>query len=156
MKPTQDQLAALLSEKVIPYAERINMPYLGYYLLRETLSAKLLGESETPILYWIGKELGEQIPIDSATGLIIPFIRLGLGKLEVRREADKQWVFVLTHSIFDYIAAERLGQQLSFECGLIAGAITRWQQHEAAASLELYPAAPGKKAEVHITVQLEQ
>jgi hypothetical protein len=132
-----EQLAALLSPEVIAYAERMNMPYLGYHVLRETITSKLLGESEAAILYWLGKDLGRAIPIQSASGLVLPFIRLGLGKLDVLEEAEQRYRFRLAHTIYAYMSAERKSRALSLECGVIAGAIGRWREREAYARMEL-------------------
>lgn len=132
-----DQLAALLPPQSIPYAERMNMPYLGYHLLRETLTNTLLGESESAILYWLGKDMGRKIPIQSGNGLIHPFIRLGLGQLDLLEESQQHVHYSLTHTIYGYMSAERLSRALSLECGIIAGAIEQWQSKEAQAQLEL-------------------
>jgi hypothetical protein len=136
MKQT-DQLAALLSPDAIAYAERMNMPYLGYHVFRETITSKLLGESEAAILYWMGKDLGRVIPIQSASGLVLPFIRLGLGKLDVLEEAERKYRFRLAHTIYPYMSAERKSSALSLECGVIAGAIERWRERDAYAQMEL-------------------
>lgn len=154
MRSSDDQLAALLSPEMIRYAERINMPYLGYHLLRERLTTKLLGESESPILYWIGKDIGKHIPIDSADGLVLPFIRLGLGQLDVLERTENRYVFRLFHSIYDVMTMERLGSTLSFECGVIAGAISCWRNHPAHAQMELFPGASGRPTEAHIIVTM--
>lgn len=132
-----DQLAALLPAPSIAYAERINMPYLGYHLLRETLTSTLLGESESPILYWMGKNLGKKIPIQSATGMILPFIRLGLGQLDLLEESPRQICYSLTHSIYSHMSEERLSRTLALECGVIAGSVEQWQAKEAVAQLEV-------------------
>jgi len=132
-----DQLSTLLSPDVIPYAERISMPYLGYHLLRETLTSKLLGESEAPILFWMGKDVGSQIAIRSASGMILPFIRLGLGKLDLLEEGESSIRYRLFHSIYLYMTPDRLRRTLSFECGIITGAVTRWRHWDAQTRLEL-------------------
>jgi len=136
MKDT-DQLAALLPPQSIPHAERISMPYLGYHFLRETLTNCLLGESESPILYWLGKDMGRKIPIQSAGGIILPFIRLGLGQLDLLTESGDRIQYKLSHTIYSYQTAERLSKALSLECGIIAGAIEQWQNKETDAQLEI-------------------
>lgn len=154
MSQSADQLASLLPPDVIVYAERLNMPYLGYHFLRETLTSKLLGESESAILYWLGKDLGKQIPIQSAAGLTFPFIRLGLGKLDLIEEREKQYTFLLTHTIYNYMSPERMGRALSLESGIIAGAISRWRARDAHAELEVYPPSSEEKGKVTIKVVL--
>ena len=135
--PENDQLAALLPASSITYAERINMPYLGYHLLRETLTSTLLGDSESPILYWVGKNLGRNIPIRSAEGIILPFVRLGLGQLDLLETSVGRICYKLTHSIHSCMTEERLNRTLALECGVIAGAVERWQEKETAARLEM-------------------
>lgn len=133
----KDQLAELLPPQSIPYAERMNMPYLGYHLLRETLTNTLLGDSESPILYWLGKDLGRKIPIQSSNGPILPFIRLGLGQLDLLEESEERIVYKLTHAIFHYQTPERLSRSLSFETGIIAGCIEQWKGRETYSTLEI-------------------
>jgi len=135
--PDHDQLAALLPASFIAQAERINMPYLGYHLLRETLTRTLLGESESPILYWVGKNLGRNIPIQSAEGIILPFIRLGLGQLDLLESSPGRICYKLTHYIHGCMPEKRLSRTLALECGIIAGAVEKWQQKETAAQLEI-------------------
>ncbi|MGN7471288.1 DUF2507 domain-containing protein [Brevibacillus sp. SAFN-007a] len=136
MKDT-DQLAALLPPETIPIAERLHMPYLGYHLLRETLTNALLGDSESPILYWLGKDIGRKIPIRSSTGPILPFIRLGLGQLDLVEETADAIVYKLTHTIRDYQTPERLSRTLSLEAGIIAGSIEQWKGRDTSAQLEI-------------------
>ncbi|MGG3886407.1 DUF2507 domain-containing protein [Brevibacillus panacihumi] len=146
MKET-DQLSALLPTASIAYAERMNMPYLGYHLLRETLTQTLLGESESPILYWVGKNMGRKIPIQSANGIILPFIRLGLGQLDLLKESEQHLHYSLSHTIYPYMSQERLSRTLSLECGVIAGAIEEWRGKETLVQMEL-----GQKGSVQIHV----
>lgn len=113
------------------------MPYLGYHLLRETLTHTLLGESEGPILHWLGKEWGRKIPIQSANGLILPFIRLGLGQLDLLDESADCTTYKLSHTIYRHMSQERLIRSLSLECGIVAGAIEQWQRKETTAELEV-------------------
>lgn len=136
MKDT-DQLAALLPPQTIPVTERMHMPYLGYHLLRETLTNTLLGESESPILYWLGKDIGRKIPIQSSSGPILPFIRLGLGQLDLVEESEEVIVYKLSHTIHAYQTPERLSRTLSLEAGIIAGSIERWKGKDTSSQLEI-------------------
>jgi hypothetical protein len=154
MKTVQDKLAQLLPAEIIAHAERTSMPYLGYHLLRQTICTQLLGESEAPILHWMGKEIGRKIRIESAHGLLFPFIRLGLGKLDLMEETANRYSYRLTHPMFDHLPAERLGKSLSLECGILAGAISRWREREATVHLEIHQTEGGAKLEARISVQL--
>ncbi len=153
MRHAVEPLSPLLSEEAIPHLEQMNMPYLGYHLLRETLTRKLLGESEGPILYWLGKDIGGQITIQSPHDLVLPFIRLGLGKLDVTHQSADRCAFTLMHSVFSLLSAERLARTLQFECGLIAGSVGRWQGRNAQAELDVAVAsAADKRPQVRIVV----
>ncbi|NGQ94410.1 DUF2507 domain-containing protein [Brevibacillus sp. SYP-B805] len=154
MKPVEDQLAALLPVTAIPHAEMTSMPYLGYHLLRQTLTQQLLGSSEAPILHWLGKDIGRQIPIHSAQGLVLPFIRLGLGKLELMQESPDRYLYRLTHPMFEHLPIERLGTSLSLECGILAGALGQWRGMEADVKLELHHNPADKRREARISVTL--
>lgn len=136
MKET-DQLSALLPQETIAYAERMNMPYLGYHLLRERLTPALLGDSESAILYWLGKDIGQKIPIQSPAGIILPFMRLGLGQLDLIDQSERRIHFKLTHTIFSCMSEQRLACALSLECGIIAGALETWSGRETSAQLVL-------------------
>ncbi|USG64239.1 DUF2507 domain-containing protein [Brevibacillus ruminantium] len=133
----QEQLEALLSVPVISDIERIHMPYLGYHLFRERLTQTMLGESEQAILHWLGKDIGRKIPIQSATGMVMPFIRLGLGQLDVLEEGARQYRYRLTHSIFRYMSTERKLRSLALECGILAGAFENWLGKEAEVRMEV-------------------
>ncbi|WNC16579.1 DUF2507 domain-containing protein [Brevibacillus brevis] len=144
MKET-DQLAALLPQESIAYAERMNMPYLGYHLFRETLTSSLLGDSESAILYWLGKDIGRKIPIRSAAGIVLPFMRLGLGQLDLVEDSEQRVHYKLSHAMFHYMPEERLSRTLSLECGIVAGAIEVWRERETTAELMLE-----KKSDIRI------
>ncbi|MBO8164501.1 MAG: DUF2507 domain-containing protein [Brevibacillus sp.] len=155
MNRTGDPLAPLLSSATISHIEQMNMPYLGYHLLRETLSIRLLGESEAPILYWTGKDLGRQMAVGSAADLVMTFIRLGLGRLEIMEQTDSHLRFRLSHSAYDYIPPDRLVRTLSLEAGLLAGAVGAWQTRRAEATLGIRNGKE-KRLEAVITVQLDK
>jgi hypothetical protein len=149
-----EPLAGLLPSDVIPHLEQMNMPYLGYHFLRETLTSTLLGESESPILFWMGKDIGKRIPIESPVGLVLPFIRLGLGKLELADDSSDHCRFTLTHSVYNFLPIERLKRSLSLECGIIAGAMSRWLGKKVKTQLRLTAGKNGKITEAQITVLL--
>lgn len=133
----EDQLDALLPSRVAADIERIHMPYLGYHLFREQITRALLGESEQAILHWLGKDIGRKIPIQSASGVVMPFIRLGLGQLDVLEEGERRYRYRLMHTAYLYMPPERLLRSLALECGIIAGAFHRWLGREAEVRMEV-------------------
>ncbi|MGC5326397.1 DUF2507 domain-containing protein [Brevibacillus sp. SYSU BS000544] len=154
MRQIVDPLATLFSSQTMAHLEQMNMPYLGFHMLRNCLTQKLLGDSEGPILYWLGKDIGSQISLQSAHDLILPFIRLGLGKLDLLEEREQLYRYSLTHSVFTHMEQERLERSLLLECGIIAGAISHWLQKEANAQLELLTSDKSKHFDVHIIISV--
>lgn len=154
MRQIIDPLATLFSSQTMAHLEQMNMPYLGFHMLRNCLTQKLLGESEGPILYWLGKDIGSQISLQSSHDLILPFIRLGLGKLDLLEERELLYRFSLTHSVFSHMELERMERSLLLECGIVAGAISTWLQKEASAQLELLTSDKSKHIDVHITISV--
>lgn len=152
MRHIVDPLASLFSSQTMAHLEQMNMPYLGFHMLRNCLTQKLLGDSEGPILYWLGKDIGSQISLQSAHDLILPFIRLGLGKLELMEEKELFYRYSLTHSVFSHLELERMERSLLLECGIVAGAISHWLQKDANAQLELLTSEKSKHIDVHITI----
>lgn len=144
MKRTTDPLSALLPAEVVSHVEQMNMPYLGYLLLRERVTQRLLGESEAPILYWTGKELGSQLIVHSLKQLELIFIRLGLGRLDLLEQDNGLINFRLTHTAFALIPLARLSRMLSWEAGLLAGAVGAWSGHPAQATVELHQETDNK------------
>ncbi|GAA4704779.1 DUF2507 domain-containing protein [Brevibacillus fulvus] len=151
MKKVDDHLSQLFPAQLITYAERINMPYLGYHLLRHYLFEKVLGESESPMLYWLGKDLSKQLTLDTTDSLSLLFIRLGLGNLTLLKRETDRYVFELSHPLYEFMPVDRLRQTLSFESGLIAGIVSDWHGRPAHAALELYQGSGGYKARIIIT-----
>lgn len=154
MRHLVDPLANLFSTQTMAHLEQMNMPYLGFHMLRNSLTQKLLGDSEGPILYWLGKDIGSQISLQSAHDLVLPFIRLGLGKLELLEEHERFYRYSLTHSVFSHMEQERMERSLLLECGMIAGAISQWLQKDANAELELLTTDKSKHIDVQITISI--
>ncbi|MGO0060052.1 DUF2507 domain-containing protein [Brevibacillus fluminis] len=125
MRTETSPLRSLIPAPLLARLEQANMPYTGYHLLRETLFTRLLGESEASILYWLGRDLGTELNIQSEDDLVLTFIQLGLGKLEPVKLEKKFAGYRLSHPQFMYYPAERLSRSLALECGIVAGALSR-------------------------------
>lgn len=125
MRTETSPLRSLIPSPLLARLEQANMPYTGYHLLRETLFTRLLGESETSILYWLGRDLGTELHLQSLDDLTLAFIQLGLGKLEPVKLEKKFAGYRLTHPLFLHYSAERLSRTLALECGIVAGALCR-------------------------------
>ncbi|MGE5703918.1 MAG: DUF2507 domain-containing protein [Clostridia bacterium] len=156
MQTELDPFHSLISPILLPHLEQATMPYTGYHLLRETVFSRLLGESEASILYWLGRDLGKELPIRSTDELTLSFIRLGLGKLEaVHQEEDRSICYRLSHPLYPFHPLERLQRSLAFECGLVAGSLGRAQGKPIHARLDVRCTGDGKPSHALITASDE-
>lgn len=153
MRTETSPLRSLIPSRLLAHMEQANMPYTGYHLLRETLSTRLLGESETAILYWLGRDLGTELHVQAMDDLTLAFIQLGLGKLEPEKTAGNFTIFRLTHPLFPYFSTERVQRSLSLECGIIAGALSRLHERTLHAQLEIVCSKDGRPEHTLICVQ---
>lgn len=152
MRTETSPLRSLIPSSLLAQMEQANMPYTGYHLLRETLFTRLLGESETSILYWLGRDLGTELHVQAPDDLIFSFIRLGLGKLEPTKQENKFACYRLTHPLFPFYATERLQRSLALECGVVAGALSRLHESSLHAELEIGCGKDGKPEQALISV----
>lgn len=140
-KKTKPDIDALHNETV---------PAFGYELLREILIPELLGEEQTAILYWSGKNLARQYPLESVEDMIHFFLEAGWGQLSVRDTNKQQMTFQLE--------SERISRQLqldkktsfAMETGFLAQQIQRLENCPADAN------EYGKKGRILITAEWDR
>ncbi|QOT01182.1 DUF2507 domain-containing protein [Brevibacterium sp. JNUCC-42] len=132
--------------------QQMNMPFAGHLFFRNVVTQELLGDCEAPILYWMGKEIGATYQIHEAEDLILAFIQLGLGKLEITSCTAKRIEYLLTHPHLTMQTTNRLERTLQFETGFIAGSISQWLERETDATLTLLARDQKKEPTAHIQV----
>ncbi|MCR8994132.1 YslB family protein [Brevibacillus laterosporus] len=155
MRQATDILQQLLPEFSVYDRQRLqqmNMPFAGHLFFRNVVTQELLGDCEAPILYWMGKEIGETYHIHAAEDLILAFIQLGLGKLELTLCTARQIEYLLTHPHLTMQTTNRLERTLQFETGFIAGSIGKWLERESNATLTLLGKDKKKEPTAHIQV----
>ncbi|MBG9771585.1 DUF2507 domain-containing protein [Brevibacillus laterosporus] len=132
--------------------QQMNMPFAGHLFFRNVVTQELLGDCEGPILYWMGKEIGETYHIHAAEDMILAFIQLGLGKLELISCTAKQIEYLLTHPHLTMQTTNRLERTLQFETGFLGGSIGNWLERETNATLTLLEKDKKKEPTAHIQV----
>ncbi|WP_017756048.1 YslB family protein [Calidifontibacillus oryziterrae] len=127
----------------------LTIPAFGYELIREALLKDLLGKDYSSILYWSGKNLARQMPLQSLDEIISFYKKSGWGNLEIIKERKGEMIFSLK-SDWIHNRLQREGE-ISFhiEAGFLAEQIRNAFGHEAEAMEE----QKKKTSEVIITVK---
>jgi len=72
-------VSTLFKESILLPPENVSNSLLGYLFFREKLLELVLGDSETNILYWVGKELGNSLVVQVIEEIEDIFLQLDLG-----------------------------------------------------------------------------
>lgn len=63
-----------------------SVPTFGYELIRDRVLSSILGKHEKAILYWAGKDLARNFPLNSIDEMITFFADAGWGELTLVKE----------------------------------------------------------------------
>ncbi|RYM06887.1 DUF2507 domain-containing protein [Sporolactobacillus sp. THM7-7] len=104
----------------------LSVPAFGYELMRNQLLPELLGEECASILYWAGRKIARQYPLDSEEQIAAFFAQAGWGKLELT-EKKKSKISFECHSplIESRIKDHPRSAVFSLEAGFIAEQMQR-------------------------------
>ncbi|MCO7124779.1 YslB family protein [Sporolactobacillus shoreicorticis] len=102
------------------------VPAFGYELIRNLLIPELLGKETASILYWSGRKIARQYPLDNEQQIIDFFDRAGWGQLKQVAKAKNKLTFecdspIVESRINDYPDSG----SFSLEAGFIAEQIQR-------------------------------
>lgn len=120
-------------------------------LLRDQLLPNLLREETDDILYWAGKELARQEPMNDEEEVKAFFVQHGFGKIELLQMKKNKREYILSGNIIQKRLARNKHAAFSLETGFLAEQIQRISDIFTEANYEVKV----KKAEVHITVQMD-
>lgn len=67
----------------------------GYELIRDVLIPNLLGTDTHEILYWAGKELARQYPLQNRQDISRFFDKAGFGLIELNKEQRNKQIYTL-------------------------------------------------------------
>jgi predicted hydrocarbon binding protein len=124
----------------------------GYELIRDILLPELLGKEAPEILYWAGKRIARQFPLENLDEIRAFFQKASWGTLIITNESKNE----LELELIGDIISQRLqsGKDISFqlEAGFIAQQIE--QQKEVVAEAFEHPRKKGSK--VQFTVKWDK
>ncbi len=83
----------------IDYSHEIETTAFGYEFYREVLLPELLGNEQSAVLYWTGKEMARQFPLTSKEELEQFFFDAGWGSLSTLQEKKNEITFGLHSSL---------------------------------------------------------
>lgn len=91
----------------------------GYELIRDVLIPNLLGTDTHEILYWAGKELARQYPLQNRQDISRFFDQAGFGLLELNKEQRNKQVYSLSGEIVQ-ARLEHAQPSFNLEAGFLA------------------------------------
>ena len=119
----------------------------GIVLLRDHLIPNLLGKDTPALLYWAGKQLARQLPLEDQPALLTFFALNGFGELSLKKESRKTIVFTLTG---DIVSRRLKEDNASFS--LEAGFLAQQLQSQSGAYCEAEYSVGPRKKEILFTV----
>ncbi|HEX7066335.1 MAG TPA: YslB family protein [Bacillales bacterium] len=96
------------------------IPAFGYELLRNVLIPDLLGKEQATILYWAGKKLARNYPLESTEDIQSFFKQAGWGNLSVDTEGRNKIIFSLTPETSSLKPKEMKETSFELEAGFLA------------------------------------
>ncbi|WP_251547176.1 YslB family protein [Limosilactobacillus caecicola] len=89
--------------------------------IRDVLLPAILGKETDGILYWIGKDLAREYPVQSIDDLVLLTKQLGFGKLELIKNSPLQHTFKLSGPVVEErLAIDKEHTSFTLEAGFIA------------------------------------
>lgn len=126
-----------------------NDALFGYTLIRDALIPNLLGQETNEILYWAGKELARQYPLNNQQDTILFFKKAGFGTLTLDSRHKNKVIFRLSGFAVENRLAMVKQPSFNLEAGFLAEQI---QQQESLYTEAIYE-IKSKAKSVLITLQ---
>lgn len=130
-------VSSLFKERILLPPENVSNSVLGYFFFREKLLELILGDSETHILYWVGKELGGSLDIVVIEEIEEIFLQLDLGQVHIEEQSSTFIRYRISHHRFNILPLSRLERTCFLEAGFIAGAIEKVTSFYCAGSVKI-------------------
>jgi|SRR5699024_8940883 len=143
-------VSTLFKERILLPPESVSNSLLGYLFFREKLLEFILGDSETHILYWVGKEVGNSLEILVIEEIEDIFLQLDLGQVHVEQQTAHTVKYRISHNRFNMLPNDRLEKTCYLEAGFIAGAFEKITSKYCAATVQLQE----KKDQVEVIIDV--
>lgn len=89
----------------------------GYELIRDHVLPSILGQHESDILYWAGKEIARKFPVFTVEEIPAFFKEAGWGQLELDKKSNKEAFYKLSYEGESLKISQR---KFQLEAGFIA------------------------------------
>ncbi|MCO7175979.1 YslB family protein [Sporolactobacillus kofuensis] len=114
------------------------VPAFGYELIRNVLIPELLGKETASILYWSGRKLARQYPLNNEQEIITFFERAGWGTLEQVSKSKNTMTFECTSPLVESRIKDYPDSgSFSLEAGFIAEQIQHQNGYVAETYMEM-------------------
>lgn len=88
-------------------------------VLRDILIPAILGKETDGILYWAGKDLARQFPVETEDDVSTIFSQLGFGDIKLQKKNKKQQVWIMSGGLVtDRLALDK--NNFTLEAGFLA------------------------------------
>lgn len=105
-----------------------NISLFGYELIREFILPEILGKDTPEILYWAGKRLARNHPLNSLDEIIDFFSKASWGLLELKKERKDEIEFELVSPLFVSRVKSKAEHYFQIEAGFLAQQIELQKQ----------------------------
>ncbi|MBM7644753.1 putative hydrocarbon binding protein [Scopulibacillus daqui] len=142
-----------MTKVTYPKPEHYNdtaIPAFGYELLRDALLPELLGEELSSILYWSGRKLARQYPLDTIDDIQAFFEYAAWGQLSVISQQKDKIIFDLTSELVEARMKDNPNASFSLEAGFLAEQLQRQLNCTAEAFAE-----PKNRKAKHVTFHVK-
>lgn len=105
-----------------------NISLFGYELIREFILPEILGKDTPEILYWAGKRLARNHPLNSLEEIIDFFSKASWGQLELKKERKDEIEFELISPLIVSRVKSKAEHYFQIEAGFLAQQIELQKQ----------------------------
>ncbi|MEH7491253.1 YslB family protein [Neobacillus niacini] len=105
-----------------------NISLFGYELIREFILPDILGKDTPEILYWAGKRLARNHPLNSLNEIIDFFSKASWGQLELKKERKDEIEFELVSPLIVSRVKSKAEHYFQIEAGFLAQQIELQKQ----------------------------
>jgi predicted hydrocarbon binding protein len=105
-----------------------NISLFGYELIREFILPDILGKDTPEILYWAGKQLARNHPLNSLDEIIDFFSKASWGQLELKKERKDEIEFELVSPLIVSRVKSKAEHYFQIEAGFLAQQIELQKQ----------------------------
>ena len=105
-----------------------NISLFGYELIREFILPEILGKDTPEILYWAGKRLARNHPLNSLDEIIDFFTKASWGQLELKKERKDEIEFELVSPLIVSRVKSKAEHYFQIEAGFLAQQIELQKQ----------------------------